>query len=110
MTSWDCGMCVRDLKFDLNHTKLLNVTTVSIRDLRLHNQRLSESEFKKPVDVVKWLGAVQAQDYLGAKWALGQRMQAASDEAIEKAFADGEILRTTPTRMLWGAKIRTQSI
>jgi hypothetical protein len=50
---------------------------------------------------VKWLGAVQAQDYLGAKWALGLRIQAASDETIEKAFADGEILRTHVMRPTW---------
>ncbi len=43
---------------------------------------------------MKWLGAVQAQDYYGAKWALGQRMEDATDEIIEKAFAKGDILRT----------------
>jgi hypothetical protein len=77
------------------------MTTLDIAHLRLHNQRLSESEFKKPADVVKWFGAVQAQDYLGAKWALGLRTQAASDETIEKAFADGKILRTHVMRPTW---------
>ncbi len=75
--------------------------TFNIAHLRLHNQRLSESELKKPADVVKWFGAVQAQDYLGAKWALGLRAQAASDERIERAFADGEILRTHVMRPTW---------
>ena len=41
---------------------------------RLHNQRLSSAGLKKPGDLVKWMGAVQAQDYYGAKWALGQRI------------------------------------
>ena len=42
---------------------------------------------------MKWHGAVQAQDYLGAK--VGPLyVQAASDKVIEKAFADGEILQT----------------
>jgi len=77
------------------------MTTLDIAHLRLHNQRLSESEFKKPADVVKWLGAMQAQDYLGAKWALGLRMQDASDETIEEAFATGDILRTHVMRPTW---------
>ena len=77
------------------------MTILDITHLRLHNQRLSASEFKKPVDVVKWLGAVQAQDYLRAKWALGLRMQGATDETVERAFADGEILRTHVMRPTW---------
>ena len=51
--------------------------------------------------MVKWLGAVQAQDFYGAKWALGQRMLAASDQDIERAFADGKILRTHIMRPTW---------
>jgi hypothetical protein len=77
------------------------MTTLEIAHLRLHNRRLSASEFRKPADLVKWLGAVQAQDYLGAKWALGQRLRAATNETIEKAFADGEILRTHVMRPTW---------
>jgi winged helix DNA-binding protein len=68
---------------------------------RLHNQHLSSPDFTKPADVVKWLGAVQAQDYYGAKWALGQRMLGATDDAIEKAFAEGKILRTHVMRSTW---------
>jgi Winged helix DNA-binding domain len=68
---------------------------------RLHNQRLSLPDLKNPSDPVKWLGAVQAQDYYGAKWALAQRMQGVADEAIEKAFADGAILRTHVMRPTW---------
>jgi len=68
---------------------------------RLHNQQLSSPDFTKPADVVKWLGAVQAQDYYGAKWALGQRMLGATNDAIEKAFAEGEILRTHVMRPTW---------
>ena len=68
---------------------------------RLKNQRLSLPDLKKPADVVHWLGAVQAQDYYAAKWALGLRMHAATDEVIEKAFAAGEILRTHVMRPTW---------
>jgi hypothetical protein len=77
------------------------MTSSEIARQRLHNQRLSSAGLKKPGDLVKWMGAVQAQDYYGAKWALGQRIQAATDDDIEKAFAVGEILRTHVMRPTW---------
>ena len=72
-----------------------------ITRLRLFNQRLSTTSFKNPDDVVGWLGAVQAQDYAGAKWALGQRIKNATDAAIEQAFNEGKILRTHVMRPTW---------
>jgi winged helix DNA-binding protein len=77
------------------------MTSWDITQERLRNQRLSASKFKRPAEVVQWLGAVQAQDYHGAKWALGQRMRKASEDAIEDAFARGEILRTHVMRPTW---------
>ena len=68
---------------------------------RLNNQRLFSPNLKKAADVVHWLGAVQAQDYYAAKWALGLRMHAATDQGLEKAFAAGEILRTHVMRPTW---------
>src|SRR6185436_18562138 len=68
---------------------------------RLNNQRLSSPDLKTAARVVHWLGAVQAQDYYAAKWALGLRMPAATDEAIERAFAAGEIVRTHVMRPTW---------
>ncbi len=73
----------------------------SITRLRLHSQRLDGSSFHSPVEVVRWLGAVQAQDYPAAKWAVGQRAQAVSDAAIEQAFNEGAILRTHILRPTW---------
>jgi hypothetical protein len=69
--------------------------------LRLRNQHLIGAGLAGPADVVGWLGVVQAQDYTGAKWALGQRMKRASDSAIEQAFADGVLLRTHVLRPTW---------
>jgi len=68
---------------------------------RLHNQRLGSSRFSKAADVVRWLGAVQAQDFNAAKWALGLRMRKATDAVIEEAFNKGEILRTHVMRPTW---------
>ncbi|MGH7696763.1 MAG: winged helix DNA-binding domain-containing protein [Gemmatimonadaceae bacterium] len=50
---------------------------------------------------MEWLGAVQAQDYAGAKWALGQRIPGGTDGDIERAFNKGEILRTHLLRPTW---------
>ena len=56
---------------------------------------------ESPVEVVDWLLAVQAQDFAGSKWAVGLRMQKATDASIEQAFNEGAILRTHLLRPTW---------
>jgi hypothetical protein len=68
---------------------------------RLYNQRLSSPDFQKPVDVVRWFGAVQSQDFEAAKWALALRMPRATNAGIEEAFNRGTILRTHLMRPTW---------
>ncbi len=68
---------------------------------RLQAQGLSRRPFTSSAEVVSRLGAVQAQDYLGAKWSLGLRMQSATDRMIDQAFNAGEILRTHILRPTW---------
>ena len=68
---------------------------------RLHNQRLTDAKLETPAAVVGWLGAMQAQEYAHAKWALGLRMDGATDKLIEQAFTDGDILRTHVMRPTW---------
>jgi len=65
---------------------------------RLRNQRIAGAGFEHPGAVVAWMGAVQAQDYLGALWALGLRTETAREEAVERAIADRTIIRTWPMR------------
>jgi hypothetical protein len=74
---------------------------MNIAHQRLHNQLITQRTFEKTADVVRWLGAVQSQDYAAAKWALGLRVQNSTDEIIEQAFADGAILRTHVMRPTW---------
>ncbi len=57
--------------------------------------------FKQPDQVVAWLGAVQSQDYAGAKWAVAQRAKGITDAALDQALADGSILRTHVLRPTW---------
>lgn len=48
--------------------------------------------------VVRWMGAMQAQDYKQALWGIGARMQSATLVDVEMAIAKGEIVRTWSQR------------
>jgi hypothetical protein len=69
--------------------------------IRLWNQWLSHPIGKSPEGVVRHLVAMQAQDFFGAKWAIGLRMSRAVDADIEDAFMKGHILRTHVMRPTW---------
>jgi hypothetical protein len=77
------------------------MNSLDIVQQRLSNQHLAGNPLETAADVVAWLGAVQAQDYVGAKWAVGQRVQGATDTTIEQAFNEGTILRTHIMRPTW---------
>jgi hypothetical protein len=47
------------------------------------------------------LGAVQAQDYAGAKWALAQRTRGVTDGDVEREVNEGRIVRTHVLRPTW---------
>jgi hypothetical protein len=68
---------------------------------RLHNQGLNVPRFNGATQAVEWFGAVQAQDFQAAKWALGQRVLDATDADIEREFNKGSILRTHIMRPTW---------
>lgn len=65
---------------------------------RLWNQHIVQPRFDHPSQVVAWLGAVQAQEYLSALWAVGLRTRQATEASIEQALADRSIVRTWPMR------------
>jgi hypothetical protein len=68
---------------------------------RLHNLRLEGAPFQAPDEVVQWLGAVQSQDYGPAKWSVAERIGGVADAAMDRASADGAILRTHVLRPTW---------
>lgn len=74
------------------------MTLTDIARLRLHNQHVTQQTFDTSGDVVRYLGAVQAQDYLASLWAVGLRLPNATEADIERAIADREIIRTWPMR------------
>jgi hypothetical protein len=65
---------------------------------RLGAQRISWTPFARAEEVVAWLGAVQAQDYLGALWAVGLRLTDGTQRDIERAIAERLVVRTWPMR------------
>ncbi|MCQ6559854.1 winged helix DNA-binding domain-containing protein [Paenibacillus mendelii] len=82
---------------------------------RLLNLRINGGRLDSPEQVVTQLGAMQAQDYHQALWAIGLRMQAATVTDIEQAIADRKIVLTwsmrgtihfvPPADMRWMLKI-----
>jgi hypothetical protein len=65
---------------------------------RLRTQRLAGAGFRSPADAVRWFGAVQAQDYPGALWAVGMRTSGATEADVERAVSARTIVRTWPLR------------
>jgi hypothetical protein len=72
-----------------------------IPQIRLFNQQIAATKFTAPEEIVAWFGAMQAQDYPSAKWAIGVRIPDAAEEKIEQAVAEGKILRTHLMRPTW---------
>ncbi len=68
---------------------------------RLSSQKLTGSGFDSPLEVISEMGAMQAQEYPMAKWAIGLRLRGATDRDVEAALSAGEILRTHLLRPTW---------
>ena len=68
---------------------------------RLINQQVGGAKFKTAKEIVAWMGAMQAQDYAMAKWAIGVRLPGSTDSLIETAIDNGEVLRTHLLRPTW---------
>jgi hypothetical protein len=77
---------------------------VSHRELvarRLAGVRLLSPGATTAAEVVRELGAVQAQDFHGAKWAIAQRGRGLTDPSIDREFDDGALIRTHVLRPTW---------
>lgn len=74
----------------------LTVNSTGVR--RLYHQRITHPAFKDASEVVAWLGMMQGQDYMGAKWSFGLRLPGSTEADIEQAITDGVIMRT------WGLR------
>ena len=65
---------------------------------RLQSQQLVDTKLTQPGEVVRWLVAIQAQDYAGAKWSVGLRLPQSLERDVEQAIAEAKILRTWAMR------------
>src|SRR5437868_13680172 len=74
------------------------MTSRDIAYHRLFNQQIASAKPKTPNETVASLGAMQAQDYLGALWAIGLRSMNSNEADIEKAIGARTIIRTWPMR------------
>lgn len=77
------------------------MTLPDISNCRLVSQRIATTEFSSAKDVVGWMGAMQAQDFAMAKWAVGLRLLNPTNSEIETALNKGEIIRTHIMRPTW---------
>lgn len=68
---------------------------------RLRNHRLEGDCLGSAAGVVRWLGALQAQEYPVARWSVGQRAGGLSQAEVDQALATGTILRTHVLRDTW---------
>lgn len=73
----------------------------SIIGQRLYAQRITNTIAVKPEDVVYYMGAMQAQEFAMAKWAIGLRLPDATEKEIDDVFNSGKILRTHLLRPTW---------
>lgn len=77
------------------------MTLSEISNIRLINQQIIGTKFKTAKETVGWMGAMQAQDYQMAKWAIGLRTPNATEKIIQAAIDSGEIIRTHLLRPTW---------
>ena len=68
---------------------------------RLLSQQLICPLFATPKEVVNWMGAMQAQNQKGLRWAVAMRTRQPSLAAFKKAFDHGEMVRFHLMRGTW---------
>lgn len=73
----------------------------TIAHWRLRTQRLTGPPRPTPVDVVAGLLAVQAENPSQSAWAVAARTAGATAEVVDRALADGQVLRTHVLRPTW---------
>lgn len=65
---------------------------------RLSSQGLAQIVATNAAEVAQALGALQGQDYAGAKWSFGLRLPGSTDDSIEAAIAQKRVVRTWALR------------
>ena len=95
---WGHGTCVALLR---RGASLRCVDSQTIAYRRLHNQHLWGPPLDTPEDVVRSLAAMQSQEFAYARWSVAQRANGVTASVIDRAFAEGAILRIHVIRPTW---------
>jgi hypothetical protein len=74
------------------------MATLNIIEQRLNNQLIINSPAINIESVVSRLGAIQAQDYFGALWAIGLRSANSTFADVERTISERKIIRSWPIR------------
>ena len=69
-----------------------------ILHLRLANQQIAGTKLESPRDLVRWLGAIQAQDFRSALWSVGLRLPGSTSADIDRAIRNRQIVRAWALR------------
>ena len=69
--------------------------------LRLLNQQLIVPQFREPEEVVRYMGAMQAQEYRMMRWAVAMRTSRPSAKRFKEAYDSGRIIRMHLMRGTW---------
>lgn len=77
------------------------MTIPELLNRRLHNQGLALPTRSSLPDTVRWLGAVQSQEFGDANWSLAARIEGLTQQAFTEAFNAGVIVRTHVLRPTW---------
>ena len=70
----------------------MDVTDISCQ--RLHAQRIEGEHCQSAAETVEWMGAIQAQDYNLALWAIGLRTPGSTKSEVEQSIFEKKIVRT----------------
>ena len=75
-----------------------SLTAAQARAARLQSLLLARHDIADAPGIVRWFGAMQAQDLASGLWSLGVRLPGSTEAQMLAALADGTILRTWPMR------------
>lgn len=81
--------------------KINNLTLSDIRNYRLINQFVAQPAAIKPAELISRMGAIQAQEFVMVRWALGLRIKGINDADVMSDFNSGKIIRTHILRPTW---------
>lgn len=70
------------------------MTEQELTTARLFIQHLTPWGKESEEEVVSWMGALQGQDYISSRWAIGVRLPGSTEEKIEEATREFRIVRS----------------